>query len=78
MPALPLAAQVGVVVEPPTRISSSEMNLYAILPHFQVHHVPSHTKIGDSLCQSDVAVAAGVIPWERLYIGVPTVVVLWG
>lgn len=65
-----------VVIGPSARVDPALMKEAALLPHVALHLAPSQEALAGLLLEADIALGAGgVMLWERLHLGVPSLVV---
>ena len=67
---------VDVVIGPGARLDPSLADAAERLPHVSLHRAPSQQRLAELLGEADLALGAGgVMLWERLCLGVPSLVV---
>lgn len=65
-----------VVIGPGTRIDAELIQVAAKLPHVTLHRAPSQERLAELMSEADLALGAGgVMLWERLCLGVPSLVI---
>jgi spore coat polysaccharide biosynthesis predicted glycosyltransferase SpsG/RimJ/RimL family protein N-acetyltransferase len=65
-----------VVIGPGALITADELAPFKDLPQITLHYAPSQEQLSDLLCEADFALGAGgVMQWERLCLGVPSLVI---
>jgi spore coat polysaccharide biosynthesis predicted glycosyltransferase SpsG/RimJ/RimL family protein N-acetyltransferase len=70
------ALDADVVIGPGARIDPGLIEAATGLPHVTVHRAPSQKRTAELLSKADLALGAGgVMLWERLFLGVPSLVV---
>ena len=68
--------EVDVVIGPRSQITATDLAKFAQLTHVRFHHAPTQKQVVKLLRSADLAIGAGgVMQWERLCIGVPSLVV---
>jgi spore coat polysaccharide biosynthesis predicted glycosyltransferase SpsG/RimJ/RimL family protein N-acetyltransferase len=64
-----------VIIGPGSKITSAQEEAFTRIPHIQCHRAPSKQKLYALLCDADFSLGAGgVMQWERLNLGVPSIV----
>lgn len=67
---------VDVVIGPGAQIDPVFVEAAAKLPHITLHQAPSQEKLAELMSEADLALGAGgVMLWERLCLGVPSLVI---
>ena len=65
-----------VVIGPGARIDPALIDAAAGMPHVTLHHAPSQERLAQLMNEADLALGAGgVMLWERLCLGVPSLVI---
>jgi spore coat polysaccharide biosynthesis predicted glycosyltransferase SpsG/RimJ/RimL family protein N-acetyltransferase len=65
-----------VVIGPGNPMTTAEQTKFESVPHIQCHRAPSPEKLTQLMTEADLALGAGgVMQWERLYLGLPSLVI---
>jgi len=68
--------EVDVVIGPGVSVDPALVNAAERMPHVTLHRAPSQEKLAELMCEADLALGAGgVMLWERLCLGVPSLVI---
>lgn len=65
-----------VVIGPRANIDPEVIEAAQSMPHVKLHHAPSQAELAQLMASADLALGAGgVMLWERMYLGVPSLVI---